>query len=61
VASDSTMCPPPPRTKQAASNARSFLSSDGIALFDGPSPRRSAAEPLRGTARCFRPASSCCS
>jgi hypothetical protein len=34
----------------ADSNAQSFVSSEGIALFDGPSPRRAAAEPLRGAA-----------
>lgn len=32
----------------ADSNAQSFTSSEGIALFDGPSPRRPAAEPVRG-------------
>jgi hypothetical protein len=34
----------------AVSNAQSFTSSEGIALFDGPSPRRAATEPLRGPA-----------
>lgn len=34
----------------ADSNAQSFTSSEGIALFDGPSPRRAAAEPVRGAA-----------
>jgi hypothetical protein len=31
-------------------DAKSFVSSEGIALFNGPSPRRAAAEPLRGAA-----------
>jgi Glycosyl transferase family 2 len=34
----------------ANSKAQSFVSSEGIALFDGPSPRRAVAEPLRGAA-----------
>ena len=50
VADDPTVRPPTLRTARAESNAKSFLSSEGIALFDGPSPRRPAAKPLRGTA-----------